>query len=72
MPLDLPKDNALYSILPQLKILESWSAARTQFFHTGFCLAGLNATVHFDLAWQGAQPTISIFLILLGAGTIRM
>ena len=44
--------------------------AKTQCFHTGFCLAGLSAAVHFDLAtWQGAQPTVSICLTKLGACT---
>ena len=40
MPPDPPKVNALYSILPKLKILEPRLAARTQFFVLGFVLQG--------------------------------
>ena len=28
---------------------EPWLEVRTQFFHTGFCLTGLSAAMHFDL-----------------------
>ena len=40
MPSDSPKDNTLYSILPKLKILEPWLAARPQFFVLDFVLQG--------------------------------